>query len=198
MNPDRVRDLLEAVRRGELDPDAALEQLARLPFVDVPDARVDTHRTLRMGLPEVVFAPGKTPQQIADIATALREAGQNVLVTRVEAAAAEEVCGRLGAGEYDAGRAHALDRAGRGGDGREGHDRGGLRGHRRPAGGAGGGARRALFRQQGGAARRRRRGGAAPAARRERDAALGARADRDRGHGGRAARRSWAGSWTSP
>src|SRR5258705_3194985 len=101
MNPDRVRDLLEAVRRGTLDPDAALEQLARLPFVDVPDARVDTHRSLRMGLPEVVFAPGKTARQIADIAAALRDAGQSVLVTRLEAAVAEEVRRELGAGDYD-------------------------------------------------------------------------------------------------
>ena len=100
MNPDRLRDLLEAVRRGALDPDAAFEQLARLPFVDVPDARVDTHRAMRSGLPEVIYAPGKTPQQIADIATALRGAGQNVLVTRLEAAPAEAVCARLATGEY--------------------------------------------------------------------------------------------------
>jgi NCAIR mutase (PurE)-related protein len=101
MNPDRLRDLLESVRRGEVDPDAALEQLARLPFVDVPGARVDTHSSLRTGLPEVVYAPGKTPQQIADIATALRGAGQSVLVTRLEAEPAEQVGRRLGAGEYD-------------------------------------------------------------------------------------------------
>jgi NCAIR mutase (PurE)-related protein len=101
MNPDRLRDLLESVRSGELEPDAALERLARLPFVDVTGARVDTHRALRTGLPEVVFAPGKTPQQIADIATALRVAGQNVLVTRLEAEPAAQVCDRLGAGEYD-------------------------------------------------------------------------------------------------
>jgi NCAIR mutase (PurE)-related protein len=102
MNPDLVRDLLDAVRRGAIDPDAALEQLARLPFVDVPDARVDTHRSLRMGLPEVVFAPGKTAQQIADIATALRDAGQSVLVTRIEAGCAEAVRGALDTGEHDA------------------------------------------------------------------------------------------------
>ena len=101
MNPDRLRDLLDAVRSGTLDPEAAQEQLARLPFVDVPDARVDTHRALRSGLPEVVFAPGKSPQQIVDIATALRGAGQNVLVTRLEAAPAEQVCAQFGTGEYD-------------------------------------------------------------------------------------------------
>jgi NCAIR mutase (PurE)-related protein len=101
MNPDRVRDLLEAVRRGDVDPNEALEQLARLPFVDVPGARVDTHRALRTGLPEVVFGPGKTARQIAEIATALRESGQNVLVTRLDATSAEDVRARLGGGEYD-------------------------------------------------------------------------------------------------
>jgi NCAIR mutase (PurE)-related protein len=102
MNPDHVRDLLEAVRRHEVDPEVAFEQLARLPFVDVPGARVDTHRALRSGLPEVVFGPGKTPQQIADISAALREADQNVLVTRLEPAAAQDVRDQLGTGEYDA------------------------------------------------------------------------------------------------
>jgi hypothetical protein len=99
---DRLRQLLDAVRRGETDPEQALEALARLPFVDVDGARVDTHRALRQGLPEVVFGPGKTPAQVADIATALRAAGQDVLVTRVEPALAAAVQERLGGGgDYD-------------------------------------------------------------------------------------------------
>jgi NCAIR mutase (PurE)-related protein len=102
LNPERLRELLDGVRRGEVHTEDALEQLARLPFVDVPDARVDTHRALRSGLPEVVFAPGKTPRQIADIVTALRGAGQSVLATRVEADAAEAVRALLDVGEYDA------------------------------------------------------------------------------------------------
>jgi hypothetical protein len=101
VNRDRLQALLESVRRGELETDEAVEQLARLPFVDVPGARVDTHRALRMGLPEVVFAPGKTPKQIADIADALRGAGHDVLVTRLEPEPAARVHAALGAGEYD-------------------------------------------------------------------------------------------------
>ena len=101
MTPERLRQLLQAVRAGELDPEDALEQLARLPFVDVPGARVDTHRALRAGLPEVIFSPGKTPDQIADIVSALRAEGQNVLATRLEPAPAEAVHERLGTGEYD-------------------------------------------------------------------------------------------------
>jgi len=96
-----VRELLEEVRRGDVEPDAALEELARLPFVDVPDARVDTHRALRHGLPEVVFAPGKTPAQIAAIVRALRESAQDVLVTRIGAEQAEAVRAELGGGHHD-------------------------------------------------------------------------------------------------
>ena len=101
MDSDRLYALLESVRRGELATEQAIEQLARLPFVDVPDARVDTQRALRMGLPEVIFAPGKTPQQIADIANALRGARQDVLVTRLEAEPAARLRDLLGTGDYD-------------------------------------------------------------------------------------------------
>ena len=102
MNRERARELLDAVRRGELDPEQGLEALARPPFVDVPDARVDTHRALRHGLPEVVFAPGKTPEQIVNIVCTLREAEQDVLATRVDPEVARAVRGVLGSGEYDA------------------------------------------------------------------------------------------------
>jgi hypothetical protein len=100
---DRLRQLLDAVRRGETDPEEALETLARLPFADVAGARIDTHRALRQGLPEVVFGAGKTAEQIAAIARGLREAGQDVLVTRLPGELAREVQEWLGAaGDYDA------------------------------------------------------------------------------------------------
>jgi hypothetical protein len=100
-----LRQLLDAVRRGETDLEEALEALARLPFVDVEGARVDTHRALRQGLPEVIFGAGKTAEQIAEITRALRGAGQDVLVTRVDPALAAAVQERLGASDYDrAGR----------------------------------------------------------------------------------------------
>ena len=70
MNPDRIRQLLEDVQRGTQDIDSALESLAQLPFVDTSHARIDTHRALRHGLPEVVFGLGKTPEQIAEIVIA--------------------------------------------------------------------------------------------------------------------------------
>ena len=101
MNRDQVRELLESVRSGEVDPEAATESLARMPFVDVPGARVDTHRALRAGLPEVIYAPGKTSEQIVDVARVLRNTGQDVLVTRVEPDVAARVAGAFEGGDYD-------------------------------------------------------------------------------------------------
>ncbi len=101
MNRDQVRALLEGVQRGDVDPERALEDLARLPFVDVPDARVDTHRALRQGLPEVVYGPGKSVRQIVAIARALIGAGQEVMVTRVEPEVAEPLQRELPDGDYD-------------------------------------------------------------------------------------------------
>ncbi len=101
MDRERVRRLLEGVQQGDVSLDDALERIARLPFVDVPGARVDTHRALRAGLPEVIYAPGKTPDQIADIVRTIRAAGQDVLATRVESDVAGRVAERVGAGDYD-------------------------------------------------------------------------------------------------
>ena len=102
LNREQVRNLLEAVRGGELATADALERLSNLPFTDLPDARVDTHRALRHGIPEVVYAPGKTPEQIVEIVSALREAEQDVLVTRVDTEVGERVLAEAGGGTYDA------------------------------------------------------------------------------------------------
>jgi hypothetical protein len=84
-----------------VDPEGALEELVHLPFVDTPHARVDTHRALRMGLPEVVFGPGKTVEQIVGIVRVLLGEDQTVLATRVETDVAEAVLGEVPGGEYD-------------------------------------------------------------------------------------------------
>jgi NCAIR mutase (PurE)-related protein len=98
---DRLLALLRAVREGEVDPEGALEELVRLPFVDTPHARVDTHRAIRKGLPEVVFGPGKTAEQVVGIVRVLLGEGQTVLATRVEIDLAEAVLRELPEGEYD-------------------------------------------------------------------------------------------------
>ena len=102
MDRDRLRALLLAVQKGELDTEGAIEELARLPFVETPHARVDTHRALRQGLPEVIFGPGKTAEQIVGIVRVLLGEEQTVLATRVEAKMAEAVLRELPEGEYDA------------------------------------------------------------------------------------------------
>ena len=78
-----LQELLESVRRGELEPQRALERLAQLPFRDLGFARVDLHRELRQGAPEAVLAEGKTPEQVGAIVRALLDGGAgSVLVTR--------------------------------------------------------------------------------------------------------------------
>jgi NCAIR mutase (PurE)-related protein len=101
MEREALRGLLEQVRRGEIHPDAALARLRHLPFADVASARVDTHRALRHGLPEVLLGAGKTAEQIAEIALALRGAEQSVLVTRLEPETALRLRERLPEGDYD-------------------------------------------------------------------------------------------------
>jgi NCAIR mutase (PurE)-related protein len=101
MEREALLALLEQVRRGEIDPAAALARLNHLPFVETASARVDTHRALRHGLPEVVLGAGKSVEQIVEIARVLRAAGQPVLVTRLEAAEAGRVRERLPEGLYD-------------------------------------------------------------------------------------------------
>jgi NCAIR mutase (PurE)-related protein len=105
LDRDRLRALLAEVRNGEVDAEEALERLAHLPFVDTAHARVDTHRALRQGLPEVVYGPGKTPEQIADVVRVQREAELSVLVTRVDPETAVRVRALAPGGEHDeAGR----------------------------------------------------------------------------------------------
>jgi len=101
MDRARIRELLEQVKSGEVDTDGAVETLARLPFSDVKAGRVDTHRALRTGIPEVVYAPGKTAAQIVEIVRTLRAAGQDVLVTRVDADAAAGVLAEISDGVYE-------------------------------------------------------------------------------------------------
>ncbi len=83
MRIERLKELLEQVRGGHTSPDEALEQLRDLPFEDLGFAKIDHHRVLRAGMPEVIFGPGKTPAQTAEIFSRLSLRGHNVLATRV-------------------------------------------------------------------------------------------------------------------
>lgn len=82
MDRDHLKTLLESVRSGAVDVDDAISRLRHMPFENLGYATVDHHRAIRMGIPEVIFGKGKTPEQIAGIATRLLERASNVLATR--------------------------------------------------------------------------------------------------------------------
>ena len=89
MTPSDLLRILSEVERGTLSPATAVERLARLPFEDIGHTRVDHHRSLRSGLPEVIYAAGKTLEQTSAIFASLLADGVDVLATRVDAATAE-------------------------------------------------------------------------------------------------------------
>ncbi|MGK7958411.1 MAG: nickel pincer cofactor biosynthesis protein LarB [Crocosphaera sp.] len=92
MNPDVLQELLKAVATGAINPETALEQLKHLNFEPVADfAKVDHHRHLRTGFPEVIWGPGKTPEQIIQIMTTMARHSPVVMATRIETAIAEQL-----------------------------------------------------------------------------------------------------------
>jgi NCAIR mutase (PurE)-related protein len=100
MDQEQLRSLLEEVRGGAVDVDSALSRLRHLPFEDLGFAKVDHHRALRHGMPEVVFAKGKTPQQVLKIAECLLGSQNNVLITRATSDCAALVTSQLPSAEY--------------------------------------------------------------------------------------------------
>jgi NCAIR mutase (PurE)-related protein len=91
MDEPAVRQLLDDVRTGALSADDAVARLRRLPYADLGFAKVDHHRSLRQGLPEAVYGPGKSPEQCAAIVAELlaEPGGGPVLLTRADDAQAE-------------------------------------------------------------------------------------------------------------
>jgi pyridinium-3,5-biscarboxylic acid mononucleotide synthase len=114
MNTTHLQTILEDVQRGTVSPAAAQEQvlqfLRQAPFFeDLGFARVDHHRAVRQGFPEVIFGPGKTPQQIAEIADRIVARGHSLLVTRVDRSAFDAVRTRVPTATYhDTARAITL------------------------------------------------------------------------------------------
>jgi NCAIR mutase (PurE)-related protein len=112
MDSDQLRHLFERVQAGELSPEAAVgrmeeagqqtpaQQTPGLPlYEDIGFARIDHDRQSRCGMPEVIFAEGKTPEQVAEIFVRLRDSGADVLATRVGAEAAAAVLKRVPAAQ---------------------------------------------------------------------------------------------------
>jgi NCAIR mutase (PurE)-related protein len=112
-----LRELVERIARGELAADEALAQLRALPFAALGDARVDHHRELRTGVPEVVFGEGKTREQIERIARELYARAGFALATRVAPVDGAALASSLPDAAYDPVgrvlRCGALERSGR-------------------------------------------------------------------------------------
>jgi len=111
LTPDSIRKLFEQVRQGSLTPDDAVARLRHLPFEDLGFAKVDHHRALRTGMPEVIFGEGKTPTGMAKIFARLAQHEGNILATRASEAQFAAVKKKVRKAEYrDLARAIVLQR----------------------------------------------------------------------------------------
>ncbi len=114
MTPESIRALFEQVRKKKLSPDEAVEKLRHLPFEDLDFAKLDHHRPLRAGMPEVIFGQGKTPAQTAQIFSRLARHGGNVLATRADEKQFAAVKKKVRGAEYrELARAIVLQRDGK-------------------------------------------------------------------------------------
>ena len=100
MDSQKLKELLERIRAGELAVDDALQQLKQLPFENLGFATIDHHRALRTGMPEVIYGKGKTPEEVAEIASRLLARAANVLATRTPPGAYELVKEQFPEAEY--------------------------------------------------------------------------------------------------
>jgi NCAIR mutase (PurE)-related protein len=111
LNSASILELFQQVRRGKLSPDDAVTQLRHLPFEDLGFAKLDHHRSLRVGMPEVIFGQGKTPAQMAQIFSRLAQHGGNILATRASQEQFTAVKKKVRKAEYrELARAIVLER----------------------------------------------------------------------------------------
>ena len=100
MNEAQLRALFEQIREGAVDVEQALTKVRHMPYEDLGFAKVDHHRALRHGMPEVIFGLGKTTDEIMGIAGALLDQSPNVLITRIAAESADAVLSKFPEGEH--------------------------------------------------------------------------------------------------
>ncbi len=118
MDREKLRALFTKIQAGKTSVEEALRLLAGMPFRDLGYARVDTHRSLRTGFPEVIFCEGKSPSAVAGIARELLSGGGDLLATRADRkqfAAVRRIA--RGAKYHDAARAITVRRRERKGEG---------------------------------------------------------------------------------
>ena len=82
MTPEEISKMLRQVRRGRLNVEDAVDRLRNLPYEDLGYAKIDHHRSLRHGLPEVIFARGKRPEQVEGVVRRMLRNRHNILITR--------------------------------------------------------------------------------------------------------------------
>jgi NCAIR mutase (PurE)-related protein len=97
---EHIRELLAGLAAGRATTDEVLGKIQKLPFEDLGFAKIDHHRRIRNGYPEVIYGEGKTPSQVAEIFARLADHNPNVLCTRSSSAAAEAVLKRVPEARY--------------------------------------------------------------------------------------------------
>jgi pyridinium-3,5-biscarboxylic acid mononucleotide synthase len=111
VNAESIRKLFDEVRKGKVTPDDAVARLRHMPFEDLGFAKVDHHRALRVGMPEVILGEGKTPAQVAGIFARLTKQGGNILATRANEKQFAAVKRKVRAAQYrELARAIVLER----------------------------------------------------------------------------------------
>ena len=199
MDTRRIKKLLEKVKSGEMPVDEALDSLRALPYDDCGYAKLDLHRGIRTGFPEVVFCQGKTCEQSVEIVRRLAGHHAKVLATRVAPDVAERIAEAV-AGLHlpqrraAPGRRPAREKGRKSRPQRQVRD-GPLRGDGGPSGGGGGRGHGGVDGEPGRTRLRRRRRGPAPSARPEGADHAGERPDR-RGREWRGRCRASSGGWS--
>jgi NCAIR mutase (PurE)-related protein len=95
MNPNEIKKILQGLKRGKTPVSSALKKLALLPYVDLDLAKIDTHRSLRRGFPEVILALNKGVDDLARILAMMEKNGENILITKLEADKFEKLAGHF-------------------------------------------------------------------------------------------------------
>ncbi len=101
MDKDAVKTLLEEIREQRISPEEGVERLRMLPFEDLGFAKIDHHRSLRHGMPEVIYAAGKSPAETAEIFARMAGQGGNVLATRASQEHSDAVVAVAATAEYN-------------------------------------------------------------------------------------------------
>jgi len=100
MTPERLRTVLASLQTGDKSLEETIETLRHIDFEDVGFAKIDHHRSLRRGFPEVIFGPGKSPEQVTTIAAKMAKHGHTVFVTRTTEEVYEKVASELREAEW--------------------------------------------------------------------------------------------------